>query len=298
MIERFQGQSGLRQLRDCLLKQKLVANNLPLAEEILSKYELFKFLQGETLVSQGSSDQKIYFIVSGSVDVFVNQRKIAQRYRDEHIGEMALINPGEKRSATIVAREETIVVVLEYDRFLDITEKFQEIWKRLACVLSERLSQRSNFHAVPNNVPRVFIASSSEALPVAEKILSLIRSDEINAEVWKSDDLFELSQTSIESLLKTADECDFAIIIVSNDDKIYSRGAEIMGPRDNVIFEMGLFMGAIGRDRTLILRTHEQTKTPSDVFGLTVKIANFSKESELSNACSLFKKAILDKGPK
>jgi preprotein translocase subunit SecD len=63
---------------------------------------------------------------------------------------------------------------------------------------------------------------------------------------------------------------DFAVLIVTGDDIIESRGQTHATPRDNVIFELGLFMGALGRQRTFIVADQEsKPRMPSDLAGLT-----------------------------
>ena len=116
--------------------------------------------------------------------------------------------------------------------------------------------------------PRVFIASSSEGLEIAKAIqLELDRDCEV--EVW-SQGLFSLSVSVLDSLISSLDTHDFAIIVVTPDDLVETRNRKHEAPRDNVIFELGLFMGAIGRSRTYII--HDRTKPlklPSDLDGIT-----------------------------
>ena len=51
---------------------------------------------------------------------------------------------------------------------------------------------------------------------------------------------------------------------------IESRKKKQAAPRDNVIFELGLFMGALGRERTFIVKPrHVDIKIPSDLLGVT-----------------------------
>jgi CRP/FNR family cyclic AMP-dependent transcriptional regulator len=66
------------------------------------------------------------------------------------------------------------------------------------------------------------------------------------------------------------DEADFAALVFGPDDKVMSRKIEEMAPRDNVVFELGLFMGDLKRERTFIVKEHKaDIKIPSDLLGLT-----------------------------
>ena len=64
---------------------------------------------------------------------------------------------------------------------------------------------------------------------------------------------------------------DFAILLVAPDDTVVSRRKRQSAPRDNVLFEFGMFMAVLGRRRTFLLveeRLGKQPKIPSDVFGI------------------------------
>ena len=62
---------------------------------------------------------------------------------------------------------------------------------------------------------------------------------------------------------------DFAILLLTPDDIVQSRSTELASPRDNVIFELGLFMGKLGRDRTFILQQPGSSmKIPTDLAGV------------------------------
>jgi len=115
--------------------------------------------------------------------------------------------------------------------------------------------------------PSVFIGSSSEGLHIAEALQQLL-DHEAEVTVW-SQGIFDLSQSYLESLLKTLETTDFAILAVTADDMVVSRGTEREAPRDNVLFELGLFKGQLGRNRCFFVfdRTKD-LKIPTDLLGL------------------------------
>ena len=63
---------------------------------------------------------------------------------------------------------------------------------------------------------------------------------------------FKPSITFIEALEEELAQSDFAVLTLTPDDQTESRGKVSMAPRDNVLFELGLFMGRLGRNRTLL----------------------------------------------
>ena len=108
---------------------------------------------------------------------------------------------------------------------------------------------------------RVFIASASEGTEVAVAVRDLLAKENIDPHFW-DDGTFELSQTYIESLEKELDVADFAVVALTPDDESYSRGKRTRAPRDNVLFELGLFMGRLGRERCYFVHEKEQDLKP------------------------------------
>jgi len=122
--------------------------------------------------------------------------------------------------------------------------------------------------AVGTTRPSVFVGSSSEGLEFARGARASLEHD-AEITLW-NEGVFALGQTFIESLTKALHRFDFAVVVLTPDDLVQSRSTEVFGPRDNVIFELGLFMGKLGRDRTFILHQSDLLlKIPSDLLGIT-----------------------------
>ena len=99
--------------------------------------------------------------------------------------------------------------------------------------------------------PRIFIGSSKEQLELAYAIQENLHR-EFETKVWDQD-VFEPSQYPLESLGRELDKSDFGIFVFAPDDLVMIRGEEQLVPRDNVIFELGMFTGKLGRDRTFVV---------------------------------------------
>jgi len=121
---------------------------------------------------------------------------------------------------------------------------------------------------------RVFVASSSEQLAAVKEVVDAInRSEGIRAQPWQ-EEVFEFSKAYIESLERELDRADFAIVILTGDDASNVRGKNVNLPRDNVIFELGLFAGRLGRERCFFFVDGDtDTRIASDLSG--VKPVNF-----------------------
>ena len=121
-----------------------------------------------------------------------------------------------------------------------------------------------------NNAPRhVFVASSSEQLKTARAVAAALSDgQEIIAEPW-TEKTFNFSDTYIESLEKKLETADFAVVVLTADDPAVVRKKAVNLPRDNVIFELGLFMGRLGRERVFFLVDGDSgTQIASDLSGV------------------------------
>lgn len=114
--------------------------------------------------------------------------------------------------------------------------------------------------------PSIFIGSSSEGYPVAEKLKALLQ-DTVEPVMWK--DVFDYNVSYYDSLIYKIALYDYAILVATGDDVALSRKKKSTGPRDNVLFEFGLFAGGLGRSRVFYL-VEENTKIPSDLSGISL----------------------------
>lgn len=93
--------------------------------------------------------------------------------------------------------------------------------------------------------------------------------DDFDVQNWKQG-VFKLSRDVLDSLLDVLDRSDAGIFILRGDDLTTSRGASTPSVRDNVILELGMFIGRLGRDRTFMLTPKgDRPELPSDLDGIT-----------------------------
>lgn len=115
---------------------------------------------------------------------------------------------------------------------------------------------------------RVFVGSSSEQIPVARSAASALQSSELEVKVWDQD-IFNFSDSYMESLEKELERADFAVVIFTADDHANVRHKKVNLPRDNVIFELGLFTGRLGRKRCFfVIDGASDTNVASDLSGI------------------------------
>jgi predicted nucleotide-binding protein len=249
--------------------QQVVGGNSILARRLMAAGTLHEYPPSRTIVRQGEADNDVYLILSGSVGTVINKREVAVRSSGNHVGEMALLDPTARRSATIVTKERTVVFKLSEHSVTHIADDHPELWRRLAVELAVRLRQRTRFIREPNSTARVFVGSSSEAISEASYISRALTRRNLACRLW-TQGVFQLSQTTIEDLVRASQEYDYAILFLTPDDMTASRGNRKASPRDNVVFELGLFMGALGRERTYIVTPAGiDLKLPTDLLGIT-----------------------------
>ena len=271
MINGFRGQRGRDRLIAALRQQTIVHDNETLSMELADQAELLQFEPEEELIVQDSVDDEIYFILAGRLAIVVNGREVAIRESAQHVGEMALIDPSATRSASVVAIDQTVVAKISEASFRLLADKYPRVWQLIAVELGERLRQRNRLVASTNPRPVVFVGSSKESLHIAQAIRVDLKSPEVVVRLW-TDGVFVASQFGhpIIALEKQVREADFAILVLGPDDKVLSRNERSDAPRDNVILELGLFMGALSHKRTfMIIPRGCDIKIPTDLLGLT-----------------------------
>jgi predicted nucleotide-binding protein len=221
------------------------------------------------------------------------------RNAGQHVGEMAAIEPAQKRSATVVAHDKVVALKLTNAAFMSLGKTYPQIWLPIARELSRRLYQRNELIAPPNEYPKLFIISSAEALGVAREVQAQLDRD-VFSTVWP-DGVFFAGGYPLEALEKAVSESDFAVAIAQPDDVVESRGTTQPTLRDNVLFELGLFMGKLSRHRAILLHPRVTAlKLPSDLQGLTLLSYTPGKPDELparlGPACNEIRKIVKNHG--
>ena len=302
MLQRFKGSEGRRLLAEALEMQPLIGGRSELAEWIAESSRLESWAPGNPVIESGAPGNEIFFVLSGTVSTQVQGREVAVRQAGEQVGELALLNPGQPRSATVVTLVETVTARLAEPAFSKLADSYPVLWRNLAKILGNRLRQRNLFVSPKRETPVVFVGCSTESLELSEELANHLRVTGIVAEVW-TDGIFRASAFALESLEAELRRVDFAALVLSADDILTSRGTTSTAPRDNVVFELGLFIGALGHSRTFLVRPdQDDLKVPSDLFGLTAVLysaeASGGLEAALAGAGDEIVSAVRSLGPR
>lgn len=304
MINRFKGKAGAAALRQAILEQQCVGHDTDVAEALMAHIELISFKEGEALLEQGATDNHLFFILAGRVSINVNGRELAIREGKQHVGEMALIDTSAKRSATVVALEETVAARLSESHFTPIANQHPKVWRCLALELANRLRERSKHVLAPNPRPVIFIGCAVEGLKIAEQIQLGLSHEDVVPQIW-TNNVFTAGSGTMEALEERIRTADFGVLICTPDDQVINatRGVDTVAPRDNVILELGMSIGAMGRKRAFLVRPRGvELKIPTDLLGITPLDYNANDTENLAAhlgpVCTQIKQAIESEGLK
>ena len=138
---------------------------------------------------------------------------------------------------------------------------------------------------------KIFIGGSKESeteTNLIAKILTKLADDptyqsnryKFEITPWNKPGVWQNGISTHENLLRIVNEFDFAVLLWVGDDKLDKRGVEGLAPRDNLIYEAGLFIGRLSSRKTFILQNNaEKIHIPSDRFGVTTKRFTWDKSS-------------------
>jgi hypothetical protein len=147
--------------------------------------------------------------------------------------------------------------------------------------------------------PRIFLGSSGKQQKLLQALTRGLE-DVAHVEPWTTS--FNPGTTTLERLLELTREVDFAAFVFARDDWTTvsppvsdPSGSGQASPRDNVVFEAGLFGGVLGMRRTFILHA-SGAKLPSDLLGLTCIRYEDTTAAEMRVVNEKLRKAIESEG--
>ncbi len=148
--------------------------------------------------------------------------------------------------------------------------------------------------------PRIFLGSSGQQQKLVQALTRGL-GEIADVEPWTT--TFNPGVSTLERLMELTREVDFAAFVFAADDWTTSQASSApdaasgqASPRDNVVFEAGLFGGALGMRRTFILHAHG-AKLPTDLLGLTsVRYSGDMTPAEMRSVNQKLRNAIESEG--
>src|SRR3954453_1195882 len=145
------------------------------------------------------------------------------------------------------------------------------------------------------NKPRIFLGSSGEQ---AKLLQAITRGLEDVADVGPWMTTLNPGRATLDRLVELSQEGDFAAFVFAQDDWTTTDASQSgqASPRDNVVFEAGLFGGALGIRRTFILHAND-SKLPTHLLGLPpVRYGPAASAAEVRSINQKLRKAIETEG--
>jgi len=138
--------------------------------------------------------------------------------------------------------------------------------------------------------PKIFIGSSKDGYTIAEKVKNYL-SNTGDCYLWQEPDVWEPNRSTFDNLLRMASYFDFGVFIATADDLTLTNNNLVIEARDNVILEMSLFLGAMGREKSFLL-VENGIKLPSDFNGIYMPKFDKTDEDSIIKACDAYSKKI------
>jgi predicted nucleotide-binding protein len=208
---------------------------------------------------------------------------------DRKVNKLDILNSMRARSFCDKCRKSLLSgqTTLSPKQFIALEKIFDMCGKIVDGTLEKQENKKS--------LPRAFIGSSSEGLKIANNIQALLEYD-LNCEVWNQGTVFGLGVSTLEALEQAVLTYDFGIFIFTPDDQLQSRGEFKPIARDNVVFELGLFIGKLTRRRAFVIHpTNNAIALPSDLAGITTATYDPNKPNlvaALGSACQQIRDAV------
>lgn len=139
--------------------------------------------------------------------------------------------------------------------------------------------------------PKVFIAGTREGLPKARKVKEYL-SPVADCQLW-NEGFFENNRGYFETLAEGSVLFDFAVLVATADDVQLKRESLETITRDNIVFEFGLYVGRLGRNRAFFIK-EKGLDLPSDLYGIQLPEFSSSKKEgkNLEETCNDIAKQI------
>lgn len=140
--------------------------------------------------------------------------------------------------------------------------------------------------------PKIFIGSSKSGYNVAEKVKSCL-STVGDCFLWQDEGVWETNRSTFDNLLRMASYFDFGVFVATADDATLTNEKIVIEPRDNVILEMALFLGALGKDKSFLL-VEDGIKLPSDFNGIYMPRFISDNQESIEAGCRSFESKIIE----
>ena len=273
-VHPFVGKAGRARLIASLRRQEVVHDNAEVARLLAEVVDIVELRSGATIIEQDSDDDSLFFVLCGEAAVIVNGSTIAVRQQHQHVGEMALLDPCATRSAHVVARGNVVLARVSETCFAAIAAEHPELWRRLGMELGSRVRVRNRELRIPNPTPIVFVCYRNGSSELAPVLCEALETEGFVVRLWSDSGVFGAPHFAIDSFTAQVAGSDFALYVLGMDAALKNEVT------CDAVFELGVFVGLLGKERTMLLRPKALRLTlPSDHVGFST--VTYSPDPEL-----------------
>ncbi|MFN4087043.1 MAG: STING domain-containing protein [Spirosomataceae bacterium] len=140
--------------------------------------------------------------------------------------------------------------------------------------------------------PKIFIGSSTAGYTIAEKVKANL-SAIADCFLWQDPDVWETNRSTFDNLIRMSNYFDFGVFVATCDDLTLTNDILVIEPRDNVILEMALFLGAMGHHKSFLL-VEAGVKLPSDFNGIFMLRFDRKNDDSIIEACNEYQSKIIE----
>ncbi|MEM8509441.1 MAG: TIR domain-containing protein [Bacteroidota bacterium] len=296
---------GKLNLKKSLKEQSLLhnlGNNKACIKKVMKYIKIETYRHGTEIHYEDEPGKNyLYLILKGRCRGLKNNNTVTILSAGEFFGEFPILNHSNDYGITAEADGDSCFGKISEVDLENLAKKYPKIWFNMARVLVARLREQNEktYQRPLNKVPKLFIASSKEAIRTARALKVLLESENLRPRVWSN--AFEtLGESYLERLEAISEEYDYGVFVFNDDDDLVSKEEKMQSTRDNVIFELGLFVGKHNRRKAFILwPENKNVKLPSDFEGIILAEYNAqtkkngpSLKARLKPACKKIKRSI------
>jgi CRP-like cAMP-binding protein len=127
-------------LTEILSDQRLIQHNDTIARKLADMVKVEELPETKQLYIRGEAGKNcLFFILSGSIDLLIQDKHIATLEPGQFVGEFPILNASLDYDVSVVAREKSVIASVPEHQFLSVTMDYPEIWKNMAKELATRL---------------------------------------------------------------------------------------------------------------------------------------------------------------
>lgn len=247
MLARFKGKEGRSRLVEAIARQELVLGNPGIARRFADVAKLHAYAAGEEVYVQGApGTNSLYLLLGGALDLVAGGRLVARFQDHQAVGEFPMLEPAMAHAVTLRVQQPSVVALVKEKDVRSIAAEHGEVWKNMAAMLARRL-HRTTTQLAPSKAPCVFIGHGHS--PAWRRVQDFVAGT-LKLEVIAFESESRAGQSIVSVLEEMLHRASFAILVLTAEDE--TSGGDRRA-RQNVLHEAGLFQGALGFGRAILL---------------------------------------------